>query len=211
MKYLSYGLALGVMTLLISFICVTVMGRDIRGNETDQGLSEAVDSTLQGMYDEGRFYTVDNRDDFAAGFLERLSLQMESDSDVELDIVSADDEKGVLSVRIREHYKHPNGADGTAECYKTIFKDSAETEDTKTVNYYFYASREELEAEESPLFEGEGPSGTAVYQPDAPEQESGAAFKGFADASGAFFTDGAALYTKEGETVTKYEFYAVYE
>lgn len=211
MKYISYGLALGVITLLAVFICVTVMGRDIRGNETDQGLSEAVDSTLQGMYDEGKYYTVDNRDDFAAGFLERLSLQMESNSDMELDIVSADDEKGVLSVRIREHYKHPNGADGTAECYKTIFKDMAEAEDTQTVKYCFYASREELEEEESPLFEGEAPSGTAVYQPDAPQQKNEVAFKGFADASGAFFTDGTELYAREGESITEYEFYAVYE
>lgn len=53
-------------------------------------------------------------------------------------VMAADEEKGLLSIKVIEHYKHLNGNDGQVSCDKTvIFNQTPEQEEPlHTVTFY---------------------------------------------------------------------------
>ena len=59
-------------------------------------------------------------EEFIADFNQNLILSIESDSVLEVNILSVDIEKGLLDVEVVETFAQPNGSKGTVSCRKTI-------------------------------------------------------------------------------------------
>lgn len=119
MKQMIYGLvSFGMLALLLGVI-LTIQGRAIRTDEVTLGLEEAMNSSMQQLCRD-RHYTIQNREEFVADFLELLLLQMNSNSDVTVRILRADEKRGLLSVEVVETYLHPNGEKGSVSAQRTI-------------------------------------------------------------------------------------------
>ena len=54
--------------------------------------------------------------------VELLAAEIDTDSDVVLEIYQNDVQKGVLSMKLEEKFRHPNGMEGTAEAVRTIIR-----------------------------------------------------------------------------------------
>lgn len=134
-KYLSWILLVIVLLLLMA----TISNIGNREQEIQSTLSSAVEDTVNTMM-ESKIYTIDDQDEFIADFIEALSINLQSNADIEVDILQADHEKGLLSVKVTEHFKHINGNDGTVDCTKTIIfnKTPEQTTPIYTVTCYLH-------------------------------------------------------------------------
>ena len=59
---------------------------------------------------------------------------MNSTSEVEVAVLNADEEKGILSIEVTEHYTHPNGSRGNVSEVRTVIfekEEEKEQEDNK--------------------------------------------------------------------------------
>lgn len=119
MKNLIYGLGGTGLLIIAIIIIVTINGRMTRNKEMTSALSnamdQAVDATLQ-----NDIYTVNEKELFVAAFVQNLMNTIENNSDVEVRIMKADEEKGLLSLKVIEHYINPNGKTGKVSYAKTL-------------------------------------------------------------------------------------------
>jgi hypothetical protein len=114
-------IALTIVVLFLTII-ITVHGRTLRNSEVSQSLGEAMQTTMNHLLSQNA-YTIADKDDFVADFLETFLLQVNSDSDITVNILKADYEKGLLSVEVIETYIHPNGEKGQVSACRTILLD----------------------------------------------------------------------------------------
>jgi len=109
----------GVIMLLI---VMTVNGRMNRSMELKSNLSSIVEASMENMMQNPK-YSIHNINEFVADFMENLSLTIDSESDVRVDILDCDTQKGLLSVRVTLLYTHPNGMPGTVSCERLVIFD----------------------------------------------------------------------------------------
>lgn len=134
-------------------------------------MSAAIETTVQNLLNEGT-YSVEDDGEFIADFIQALCVQLNSDTDVEINILKADAGKGLLSVEVKAIYRHPNGKEGVLTCYRTILFDTKEVvpvEVYAVTYYYTRAGSEEADIyKRYTLLEGE-----ALPVPGDPEPLSG--------------------------------------
>ncbi|MCX4319908.1 MAG: hypothetical protein OSJ44_09230 [Lachnospiraceae bacterium] len=169
MKHAVYGVVLGFILILFVFIGATVQGRAVRSDEAETSLGEAIESTAAALFASDENYTIYDNEKFVADFLKELSLQLGSDSVLTVDVLKADYELGMLSIKVTEEYDHPNGKRGTAEAYKTVIYDNKSIEDAKIANVCFYRTKEEMEGGGEPFKTSQALSGDTVFAPEGPE------------------------------------------
>ena len=104
MKYSVYGVALLVLAVLTIAGGMVISGKDVRENEMDKALNTAVEQTMEQLNKEGG-YEIQNVQELIADFHQSLLLHISSDSDFEVKILTADIEKGVLDVEVRQTYQ----------------------------------------------------------------------------------------------------------
>lgn len=119
MKYSVYGVALLALAVLTIAGGMVVSGKDVRENEMDKALNTAVEQTMEQLNKEGS-YEIQNVQELIADFHQSLLLHISSDSDLEVKILTADIEKGVLDVEVRQTYQTLRGAKKEAVCKKTV-------------------------------------------------------------------------------------------
>ena len=119
MKYIVYGTALLAMTILVFAGVMIISGKDVRENELDKALNTAVEQALEQLKRDGS-YEIKNQEEWIADFQQSLLMNISSDSQVEVKILTADIEKGVLDVEVLEEYETVNGAKKQAICRKTV-------------------------------------------------------------------------------------------
>lgn len=136
MKHIIYGASLFMMTIIVLAATMLLSGRASRANEVDRALDTAIEQTVDELQEENT-YTLENKEEFLADFVEGLLIKIESDSEIEVQVAGIDVEKGLLSVRVIEHFKHPNGNPGTVEAERTVVLEnySFEQKDTITITY----------------------------------------------------------------------------
>ena len=106
---------LGVLTLMV---VMTMNGRTNRSMELQSSLPSIVESTLENMA-VSKKYTINDRNEFLADMVESLAVSLDAASDIKVDVLGCDMEKGLLSVRVTAEYLHPNGKTGTVTCFFT--------------------------------------------------------------------------------------------
>lgn len=119
MKYSVYGVVLMVLAVLAIAGGMVVSGKDIRENEMNKALNTAVEQTMQQLKKEGG-YEIQNAQELIADFHQSLLLHISSDSDLEVKILTADTENGVLDVEVRQIYQTLRGRKKEAVCRKTV-------------------------------------------------------------------------------------------
>ena len=122
MKNTIIAIILVILTVITSLILLTLYGQNTRQNELDESLSVAVEQSLENLKID-KAYTINNTEEFIADFLENLIISIESDSEVKVEILSVDIDKGLLDVNVIETFNQPNGSTRTASCRKTIIMD----------------------------------------------------------------------------------------
>lgn len=119
MKHMIYGVALLAVTIMVIAGAMVVSGKDIRENEADKALNTAVEQALEQLKKYGS-YEIANEQELIADFQQSLLMHISSDASVEIKILTADTEKGVLDVEITETYKTVKDKVKQAVCRKTV-------------------------------------------------------------------------------------------
>lgn len=133
MKTVIISCVLVFLLIITSLILFTVYGQNTRQNELEDSLSIAVEQSLENLK-INKSYSVNNTEEFIADFLENLLISIESDSDIKVEILSVDVEKGLLDVNVIETFSQPNGSTKSISCRKTVI---LEEYSQAAPNYYF--------------------------------------------------------------------------
>lgn len=141
MKKIAFGIACGFSGVFIFVAMLTLYGRNVRKEETDTALSQAIDSTLEHVMSENN-YSIKENEAFIADFLKALLIQTNSESDLTVSILDADYDLGILSVEITEKYRHPNGKKGSVSKVRTVIFDQTKEEESETKKVSFYVADE---------------------------------------------------------------------
>lgn len=121
--------ALGIL-ILISSIVLTISGRSVRQAELNTSLSNAIEQTMEIIYMD-HTYEIQNKKEFISDFIGNLLQQINSDSDITIEILNLDLEEGLLDVKATEKYKHFTGREGIVTSRKTvILEEYADPNDT---------------------------------------------------------------------------------
>ena len=190
MKNIIIGAASFVIALLLIMTVYTLQGRESRSEEIHDGITNAMTAAGEQMKENGSY---GSDEEFSAAFIENLMQQMDAASNVEVSILKADSEKGILSAEVTQTYQHPNGKEGKVSCMRTLVLDREDEtlrQEQKSHVVSFYTERD---VNEDSLYKTSLlPEGEKVKVPKAPEKE-GYVFFGWKDAmtnENADFTEG---------------------
>lgn len=140
MRNIVIGFVFAAMILLSVNIVSTMNSRSTRSQELSDALDTALESTL-GTLSKGT-YDINNTDEYIADLVSNIAEQIQSDSELTVNILDADIEKGIMTVQVKEEYKHINGKTGAVTASKTVLleeqqtPEDAEITDTVTINFY---------------------------------------------------------------------------
>lgn len=213
MKHAVYGVALGFILILFVFIGATVQGRAVRGDEAEVSLGEAIESTAAALFSGDETYSIYDNEKFVADFLRELSLQLGSDSVLTVDVLKADYDLGMLSIKVTEEYTHPNGEEGIVEAYKTVIYDNKSIEDAKIAYVWFYRTREEMEGGGEPYKTCQALSGDTVFAPEGPKHplDKHMRFLKWLSKDGVWFSETGMKFEVTEGTREDFVFYGEYE
>lgn len=124
MKQIIFGVTAGMILVLFLGVIISIHGRTLRQDEAEQSLEAAMQSAMEQLAEE-RSYAFSDREEMIADFLEALLIQINSDSEVEVSILKADEKRGLLSVEVVETYRHINGEEGKVSARRTMILDTA--------------------------------------------------------------------------------------
>ena len=130
-----------VTTCIAGVIFLTIMavsGRMNRSMELKSNLPSTVEETAENLLTKK--YNVTDKNQLEADFLETLAYAIDSDSDIRLKINAADTEKQLLSVSVKEEFKHPNGKDGTVSYDRTVIVNKLKEEEPEICQVSYYLS-----------------------------------------------------------------------
>ena len=130
-----------VTTCIAGVIFLTIMavsGRMNRSMELKSNLPSAAEGTAENLLTKK--YDVTDKAQLEADFLETLADTLDSDSDIRLKVNAADTAKQLLSVSVKEEFKHPNGKDGTVSYDRTVIVNKLKEEEPEIcqVSYYLF-------------------------------------------------------------------------
>lgn len=134
MKHITYGLGGCITAILIIMVIVTINGQMTRQKEVTTSLTSAVDQTVDNLI-SNKTYTIEGKDEFVSDLMENLLYTIENNSDIEVQIMSADYDKGLIGIRVIEHYKNPNQKKGTVHYDKIVLLDAIDYSKQFIVQY----------------------------------------------------------------------------
>jgi len=112
---------IAVVIILTGF---TIHGRSIRQVELDNALKSSMEDAMTSLlYEEGRPET---EEEWKAAFLQSMALQINSASDLTVNILEADMEAGILSVEATLNWTHPIGTRGSVSNTMTVIMEEYE-------------------------------------------------------------------------------------
>ena len=121
MKNAAMIIVSAIMGFLVLGIVLTIGGSMNRRCEAETILPSAMEKTVEGIaYAEADCSSAEL---VLAECMELLAAEIDTDSDVVLEIYQNDVQKGVLSMKLREKFQHSNGMEGTAETVRTIIRE----------------------------------------------------------------------------------------
>lgn len=179
MKNMVMMLVSGTLGLLTLAIVMTICGKMNRSVEVQSNLSSAMEMTVERMAAKEGSILYSNGE-VVTECIETMTVAIDADSDVTVDVYRVDAEKGILSAKLSETYRHPNGMTGTAEWERTVIYNKVEEPEMENYKVRFYTNKAELlgegECYKSYMVQ-EGEHITAPVEPVA----EGAVFAGWKD------------------------------
>lgn len=136
MKNIIITITFVVMTIMTLFIVESLHAKEYRTVE----LSEAVDNALIATMNNvagNKCYTIGSNEEFVEDFKQILMTSVDSASELDIEVLNADYEKGILSVKVTENYEYLNGRQGNVTKTATVLLDQKQQEKNYyTVKYY---------------------------------------------------------------------------
>lgn len=172
MKNMVMILVSAVMGTLIMVMVMTIQGRMNRSVELQSNLSNIVETTVKNTVEEP--VCNQSAEEMTADCILNLAANMDTDSDLTVDVMKADPEKGLLSIRVEEQFIHPNGARGSTHWERTAIYDKKETTGTETYKVCFYKSKSQMTENGDCYKTYMVQSGTHIAAPAAPVKKEGA-------------------------------------
>lgn len=179
MKNMVLLLMSGFAGVLLAVLVLVFGGKLYRGEEAAAALPGAVEKSVEQTGINGENYGGHQLRAFCA---ESLALSMDSDSGLRMQVMKADREKGVLSIRLQEIFTHPNGGSDTAWEARTALLDQCVQEVPVRYVVRFYRNREALESRAAAYKICTVEEGNCMAPPAAPKEE-GAAFAEWRDSN----------------------------
>lgn len=109
--------------------------------ELNSNLPSVVEETVENMM-VNKKYSINNTNEFIADLIENLALKLDTRSDIRVEIIEADKDKGILSVHVVETFVHPNGKTGTVACDRNVILNEVGQPDQETYQVDFYIGTE---------------------------------------------------------------------
>ena len=141
MKNIALGMINIILGTLTLMIVMSVYGRMNRSMELHSSLSSVVEETVENMTINPK-YTIHNTNEWIADFVQNLSVRLDTQSDITVEIMQCNKEKGILSVRVTEMYLHPNGKQGKAVCERNVILNKLQEDVVKSYTISFYIGTE---------------------------------------------------------------------
>lgn len=185
MKNLFYGSILLILFFITVGISLSIHGRSTRQNEMNNILSAALEQSLENAM-TGSNYQITSNEEMVADFTQTLLSQVDSKSQITINVLNADIENGIFSVEIIEEFKYPNGKTGSLSYQKTAIYDTVDyqNEDCSVKHYnicFYYKKSLDSDFQEYKTYSlGEG---DPLIIPKNPESEN-ATFLGWIDIEG---------------------------
>lgn len=126
MKKIILCLSFFSIVVAVLSIIFSIDSKSLRQQEVKESLRSSLSSTANAVL-KNKNYTVANKDEFIADFLQGMLVQIESDSELTLNILDCDEQKGIISVEAIEKFKYPNGKTGTVSAVNTVILERKET------------------------------------------------------------------------------------
>lgn len=166
---------IGALTL---GIIVSSMGREVRNVELQSNLSNAVEESLANAMEE-KNYTIADQNEFLADVTENITEVLDTNSTVDVKVMKADLNKGLLSLRVVESFNYVNGKTGSVKCDRTVVFDKREQDaEDKYDVYYYISADDDRPYKRYTLLKGE-----TILVPKEPSR-AGYTFEGWKDADG---------------------------
>lgn len=122
MKHMAYLLANVTLLLLGTMIVLVLMGKEARRIALENVLAQTMEETVkscQVLDDEQPKDTEEMISDFVTSF----EKAMHAEGEYCMEIMQADAESGILSVRVTETFSYPNGKEGSLQAFRTVIKE----------------------------------------------------------------------------------------
>ena len=128
MKNVVTGIMMSIMMALFIIIILTTDDRIIRINEVNTALADALDESLN-VLDINK-YSIADTDELIADVTQGLLVQIESDAEVTVNVMDADNDKGIVTVEAVENFRKASGAAGQTAATRTIILEKQQVQDT---------------------------------------------------------------------------------
>lgn len=165
--------------VLCSVLVSVFGGKLYRAEEVAVALPCAVEKTVE---QRGRYSEEKRGQDMVAACAANLAVSLDSNSDITMQVMKADGEKGVLSVRLQESFVHPNGAKDVVQCERTVIADVREEEKSMPCEVRFYKNKQEMQNGLTPYKAYTVAAGSCIKAPVAPVAEVDEEFVTWKDA-----------------------------
>ena len=106
MKNIMYGVVIILMGIVILITILTTTGIMNRQTEIDNSLQQAVEESIEKCVTR-KHYTLSDDKLFVADLIREMTNAVENDSDLSVDIMGVNKDKGYLAIRVTETYKTP--------------------------------------------------------------------------------------------------------
>lgn len=132
---------LGILTLLS---VMAVAGKSERSMALKSSLPSVIETAAAcAGSEEG---TAGTTEGYLSNFVQNFAVTSDSDSDLTVEVLKADEKKGVLSIRVKELFRYPNGRTGKTECQRTVIVNRFGNQEEKQCRVEFYKNKQDMES-----------------------------------------------------------------
>lgn len=117
-----------IVLCLLSLIHMSISAENVRQNELDTAVNKAARTTIE-MAKSKETYEITTDEQLIEEFNNNLLTSIDSDSDIEIQIMGVDAKEGFLDVVVINHFKYPTGAEGEVRARKTILYDETKRDE----------------------------------------------------------------------------------
>lgn len=136
MKNVIFGICTFLFSVLVIAGVTCIHARNARQTEVEDALASAVEQSIDNAVSE-KEYTIEDTEAFTADILQSILYQLDSDSDVTVEIKGADIENGILSVCVTQEFDYVLGKKGTISVERTaVFNTTADSEEEEEGETY---------------------------------------------------------------------------
>ena len=111
MKQAIIVIGIAVLIMMVSLTLLSVESRTDRQDELDRVVSAAVKQTVKDSQIEEQSNITSNKE-MVAQFIQNMCTSINSDGDLQIEVMGVDYKEGMLDVLVTEKFVYPNGKQG---------------------------------------------------------------------------------------------------